>query len=398
MGGTSFEACLIKGGEPQITTEGEVGGEWLATPKLDIHSIGAGGGSIAWINPGGLLEVGPKSAGADPGPVCYDRGGEVPTVTDADLILGYLDPDYFFGGRLRLSLEKAKRALDEKVAKPLKLSVVEAAEGIFRIINHRMSNAVAVVSTRKGFDPREFTLIVAGGAGPIHAAPIAEEMGIPRVIVPRDSSVFCASGMLMCDLKHDFIRTYTHSVDDLDLTTVNQFYSRMIKEGTETLRNEGIAKEKIVLSCSMDIRYIGQFSEVEVSFEMDEKGNIGSEKLRKIVETFHQRHDTLYGYSMPSAGVEIINLRVCARGITDKPKLKELPYKGKDASLALKGKRQAFFEGKFMVTPIYGVERLEHGNVMQGPALLEQSTSTTVVPPGWNVVCDAFGNFELKRN
>jgi N-methylhydantoinase A len=204
--------------------------------------------------------------------------------------------------------------------------------------------------------------------------------------------------MLMCDLKHDFIRTYTHSVDDLDLTTVNQFYSRMIKEGTETLRNEGIAKEKIVLSCSMDIRYIGQFSEVEVSFEMDEKGNIGSEKLRKIVETFHQRHDTLYGYSMPSAGVEIINLRVCARGITDKPKLKELPYKGKDASLALKGKRQAFFEGKFMVAPIYGVERLEHGNVMQGPALLEQSTSTTVVPPGWNVVCDAFGNFELKRN
>ncbi|HPD61457.1 MAG TPA: hydantoinase/oxoprolinase family protein, partial [Thermodesulfobacteriota bacterium] len=333
-----------------------------------------------------------------PGPVCYDRGGEIPTVTDADLILGYLDPDYFFGGRLKLNLEKAIRALDERVAKPLNLSVVEAAEGIFRIINHRMSDAVGVVSTRKGFDPREFTLIVAGGAGPIHGAPIAEQIGIARVIVPRDSSVFCASGMLMCDLKHDFIRTYTHSIEGLDLTTVNQLFSKMIEEGTETLRNEGISKNKIALSCSMDIRYIGQFNEVEVFFAMEENGSIGPEKLRWIVETFHQRHDTLYGYSMPRAGVEIINLRVCARGISEKPHLKALPYKGKDPSLALKGKRQAFFEGKFMDTPIYDIARLEYGNEIQGPALLEQATSTTVVPPGWKATCDTFGNFELKRN
>lgn len=398
MGGTSFDACLVKGGVPLITMEGEVGGEWLATPKLDIHTIGAGGGSLAWINPGGLLEVGPKSAGADPGPVCYDRGGETPTVTDADFILGYLDPNYFFGGRLKLNLEKAKKALDEKIAKPLKLSVVEAAEGIYRVINSRMSTAVAVVSTRKGYDPREFTLIVAGGAGPIHAAPIAEEMDIPRVVVPRDSSVFCASGMLMCDLKHDFIRTYTHAVEGLDLRAVNDLYANMFEEGNRTLRNEGIPAEKIALTYSMDMRYIGQFSEVEVAFEMDGKGSIGPEKMKKIADTFHQRHDTLYGYSMPGAGLEIINLRVSARGITDKPKLKKFPYKGKDPSPALKGKRQAFFKGNFVDTPVYDVERLENGNMIEGPALLEQATTTTVVPPGWNIVCDEYGNFELKRS
>ena len=203
--------------------------------------------------------------------------------------------------------------------------------------------------------------------------------------------------MLMCDLKHDFIRTYTHSVEGLDLTTVNQLFSKMIEEGSETLRNEGISKRNIALSCSMDIRYIGQFNEVEVSFVRDKKGSIGPKQVRLIVETFHQRHDTLYGYSMPRAGVEIINLRVCARGISDKPKLKALPFRGKDASLALKGKRPAFFGKKFMNTPIYDVGRLEHGNVIPGPALLEQATSTTVVPPDWKVVCDAFGNFELKR-
>jgi len=397
MGGTSFDACLVKGGVPLITTEGEVGGEWLATPKLDIHTIGAGGGSVAWINPGGLLEVGPKSAGADPGPVCYDRGGELPTVTDADLILGYLNPDYFHGGRLKLNVEKARKVLEDKIAKPLKLSVVEAAEGIYRVINSRMSSAVAVVSTRKGFDPREFTLIVAGGAGPIHAAPIAEEMGIPRVIVPRDSSVFCASGMLMCDLKHDYIRTYTRAVEGLDLEPVNRLYSDMIEEGTKLLNDEGIPADRIILSYSMDMRYIGQFSEVEVPFEMDKGRGIDAEKLRSIVDSFHQRHDTLYGYSMPGADVEIINLRASAKGLTDKPKLRKFPYKGTDPSPALKGKRQAFFEGKFMDTQVYDVERLGYGNSINGPALLEQATTTTLVPPGWNIVCDEYGNFELKK-
>jgi len=397
MGGTSFDACLVKGGVPLITTEGEVGGEWLATPKLDIHTIGAGGGSIAWINPGGLLEVGPKSAAAEPGPVCYDRGGELPTVTDADLVLGYLDPDYFYGGRLKLNLEKARQAIEEKIAKPLRLSVVEAAEGIYRVINTCMAGAIAVVSTRKGYDPREFTLIVAGGAGPLHCAPIAEEMDIPRVVVPRDSSVFCASGMLMCDLKHDFIRTFSYPVESLDLKRMNELYLNMMEEGTETLKAEGIPEEKVTLSYSVDMRYIGQFNEIEISFDMDKKGGIGPDKLRSIVDAFHQRHDALYGYAMPGAGVEIINLRMTGRGITDKPKQRKLPYKGTDASPALKGKRQAFFNGKFMDTPVYDVERLGYGNTLSGPALLEQATTTTVVPPDWSVVCDEFGNFELKK-
>ena len=397
MGGTSFDACLVKGRTPPLSVGGEIGGQWLSTPMLDIHTIGAGGGSIAWVDAGGILQIGPQSAGADPGPVCYDRGGELPTVTDADLLLGYLDPNYFHGGRIKLNLEKATKAIEEKIAQLLNISVIEAAEGIYRLVNSRMSGALAVITTQRGFDPRDFSLITAGGAGPIHATAIAEELGVSRTIIPRHSSVFCAEGMLMCDLRHEYVRTYPRAVEDTDIETLNQLYLEMAEEGTKTLNAEGIASERISISYDMDLRYIGQYSEVTVPFEIGKDGKISRELFNEIVAAFHQRHDLLYGYSLPNAAVEIVNLRVSCRGITDKPEMRKRDYKGEDASSALKGKRQAFFEARFMETLVYDVEKLEFGNKVNGPALLEQATTTVVVPPGWMVTCDEYGNFEVKK-
>jgi len=397
MGGTSFDACLVKGGIAPLSMGGEIGGQWLSTPMLDIHTIGAGGGSIAWVDAGGVLQVGPESAGADPGPVCYDRGGESPTVTDADLLLGYLDPNYFHGGRIKLNLEKATKAIEEKIAQPLNISVIEAAEGIYRLVNSRMSSALAVITTQRGFDPRDFSLITAGGAGPIHATAIAEELGISRTIVPRHSSVFCAEGMLMCDLRYEYVRTYPRAIEDVDIETLNQLYLDIAEEGTKTLNAEGIASERISTSYDMDMRYIGQYSEVTVPFEIGKDRKISHELFNSIVAAFHERHDILYGYSLPNAKVEIVNLRLSCKGITDKPEMRKHDYKGKDASPALKNKRRAFFEGRFMETLVYDVEKLEFGNRVSGPALLEQATTTVVVPPRWVVTCDEYGNFEVKK-
>ena len=397
MGGTSFDACLIKDSKPPLSMGGEIGGQWLSTPMLDIHTVGAGGGSIAWVDDGGILQVGPQSAGSDPGPVCYDRGGELPTVTDADLYLGYLDPDYFAGGKIKLNLEKATEAIKQKVAEPLDISTLEAAEGIYRLINFKMSSALAVITTQRGFDPRDFTLITAGGAGSIHATSIADNLGITRSIVPRHSSVFCAEGMLMCDLRHEYVRTYPRALEDVDLDVLNELYSHIVKEGIDTLLTEKIEDSRIKVLYNLDIRYIGQYWEISVPFELEKGKSIDRDLLESIVASFHERHNTLFGYALPEAGVEIVNLRVSCVGITDKPEMKELEYAGEDASKALKGKREAYFGGKFVTTSVYDVEKLEYGNTINGPALLEQATTTVVVQPDWSVTCDRYGNFEIKK-
>jgi N-methylhydantoinase A len=389
MGGTSFDVSLVADGTPTVTTEGEIGGHRIASPVLDIHTVGAGGGSIAWIDSGGLLAVGPKSAGADPGPACYGHGGTQPTVTDADLLLGYLDPEFFHGGELTLDVDAARRAV-AGIADELGLNETDAAAGIYRVVNANMAAALSVVSVQRGHDPREFVLVVAGGAGPIHAAEIAKELEIPLILVPRESSVFCAVGMLITDLKHDYVRTYARDLDKVDLDEVSGLYRDMAADARQTLGDEGVSDDRIEIDFAADLRYVGQFNEVEVP---SSGGEVTSEVLDTMVAAFHKRHDTLYGYSMPGAPIELINLRVSARGVTDKPQFSTVEAGGEDPSAAKRGERSAYFEGEFVDVPVYDALRLVNGNVVTGPAIVDQPTTTIVVPPGFQLVCDHYNNF-----
>ena len=393
MGGTSFDACLIRNGQPSITIDGEIGGYRVALPTLYIETIGAGGGSIASIDAAGMLQVGPQSAGADPGPACYGKGGTEATVTDADLILGYLDPDYFHGGDMKLDKVAAAKAIEENVAKKLGVSVNEAAAGIYKMININMALGVGLVSVAKGYDPRFLALVVAGGAGPIHAAMIAKDQDIPLILVPRGSSVFCAAGMLMSDLKHDYVRTYAVELDKADRPKINEIRSELLKAATDTLSTEGLPQSNIVSEVKADMRYVGQFNEVGVSLPMSAGGEVREQDMGYLVEMFHARHDALYGYSMPGAPTELINVRLQARGETAKPAFKPSPNQGPDASKALKNNRQVFFDDGFINTPVYDGLALKHGNAIFGPAIVEEPTTTIVVPPGYNLACDAYDNY-----
>jgi len=398
MGGTSFDVCLIKDSRPAITTEGETGGYRVALPTLYIETIGAGGGSIASVDATGMLQVGPQSAGADPGPACYGKSGTEPTVTDADLILGYLSPDYFHGGAMKLNKSAAAKAIEERIAGKLGMSVNEAAEGIYKMININMALGVNLVSVAKGHNPRDFALVVAGGAGPIHAAMIARDQEIPLIIVPRGSSVFCASGMLMSDLKHDYVHTYTTELDKVDMNRVNEICSKLLDEAKSTLKTEGIPEDSIRVDFTVDIRYLGQFNEVNVALPMSSEGKVGEEDVKNLVELFHQTHDTLYGYSMAGAELELINIRLQAIGNTEKPKFKPSPRQAPDASKTLKNNRQVFFEGKEVNTPVYDGLMLKHGNMIFGPAIVEEPTTTIVVPPDFDLTCDSYDNYVMYRN
>ncbi len=391
MGGTSFDVALVRNGHPTVTTDGSIGGHRIASPILDIHTIGAGGGSIARIDEGGLLTVGPASAGAKPGPACYGRGGTEPTVTDADYVLGYLDGEAFHGGQLRLDLAAARNAIAGKIAGPMGVDVVRAADGIYQVINANMAAALGVVSVQRGLDPREFVLIVAGGAGPIHAAPIARELEIPLVLIPRQSSVFCAAGMLISDLQHNYVRTYARDVDKVDLGEITRLFRQMTATARRTLKEEHVRPDEIEVSYGADLRYVGQFNEVEVPVAF--KGKLTPSLLEECVAAFHRQHDALYGYSMPGAPAELINLRVTARGLTPKPRFTRHARTRTRASSALIGTRRARFGGKWLDTPVYDALKLHNGHEVRGPAVVQQPTTTIIVPPDYDLSCDEYDNY-----
>jgi N-methylhydantoinase A len=396
MGGTSFDAALIKDKTPLVTTEGEINRLRLALPMLGIVTIGAGGGSIGWIDEGGLLRMGPQSAGAKPGPACYDLGGELPTATDADLILGYLDPEFFAGGKIKLNYEKAEAAIKNHVADKLGLDAVSAAAGMYQVINVNMASGVREVSVKRGFDPREFPLVVAGGAGPVHACQIAHELEIPAMIIPRESSIFCAAGMLMSDLKHDFVRTYAASFNEIDSGTFTSLFSEMENEGTKLLASENIPNERIEAVYSLDMRYIKQYHEVNVVITKNEVEKID---LDSIANKFHPEHNRLFGYSLKEekTPIELINMRLTLIGKTDKPKFLEEENKGEDASGAVKGKRKVYLpnEKQFSEINVYDGYKLACGNKIEGPAIIEQVNTTTFVSSEYNVVCDKYGSYTM---
>ncbi|MGD8537292.1 MAG: hydantoinase/oxoprolinase family protein [Candidatus Aminicenantes bacterium] len=396
MGGTSFDAALIKDKTPLVTTEGEIDRLRIALPMLGINTIGAGGGSIGWVDEGGLLRMGPQSAGSNPGPACYGLGGELPTCTDADLVLGYLDKDFFAGGKIPLDYDRAVEAIEEKIGDPLGMDVRQAAAGMYRVINVNMASGVREVSIKRGHDPREFPLVVAGGAGPVHACMIAQELEIPVMIIPKESSIFCAAGMLMSDLKHDFVRTYSTQLHDMDVDKFQSLFHEMEREATELLRSEHIPEAAIQYIYSLDMRYVKQYHEVnvEITKETIERGDVET-----IGRSFHPEHNRLFGYSLEEekTPIELINLRLLSVGRTVKPQFKHEEYDGEDPEKALKTGRKVYLplEDQFEDIPVYDGHKLKYGNKVVGPALIEQVNTTTFVTPDYNVLCDRYGSYTM---
>jgi N-methylhydantoinase A len=401
MGGTSFDVTLVSGGKVTLSTEGEIAGYRIAKPMIDINTIGAGGGSIAWLDKGGMLKVGPVSAGSDPGPVCYDLGGDNPTVTDANLVLGYLNKDYFLGGEMTVDLDKAKGALKREIADPLGMEETEAAAGIFQIINQNMADATKVVSVQRGHDPREYCLVSAGGACSIHACKIAEEVGCRTVIVPRAASVFCALGMLESDIRLDNLRTFNAFLPGVDLKAFNETIREVEDKSLRELLQEGVERQRAQLLRFLDVRYLGQHHEVTIEFPHD--CIIEEKHLETITQTFHQAHERLYTYSTPESPLEIMNLRITAIAGTPAVGRVEAGLETQagtaeplDSEQSLKGSRPVYFQGGFRDTPVYERSRLQPGMEFEGPAVIEERTTTVILHPGWSMKVDRYGNIVME--
>jgi len=398
MGGTSFDASLVRGGEAEMVSESDLERLRIALPMLAITTIGAGGGSIGWIDEGGLLRMGPQSAGAKPGPACYARGGERPTCTDANVALGYLDPAYFAGGKLQLDAEAARRAIDLHVAQPLGMSVEDAAAGMYRVINTNMAHGVREITVRRGLDPREFPMVVAGGAGSLHACMIANELEMPELCIPPTASVLCATGMLMGDLRQDYVRSHVCRFRELDVDRVRALVGEMTSEGAALLREEGIEPDRIGHRIFLDLRYVKQYHEVTVpvTARMIEEGDTAA-----IAAAFHREHDRLYGYELSNEGtnLELINVRVRAIGATDKPEIPRLEAGSEDAFAARKGARHAFVPelAAFAEVPVYDGHALAAGNALEGPALIERTDTTIFVSDSFRARIDEHGSCLLTR-
>jgi len=393
MGGTSTDVALLRQGKPTLASESELAGEVIRAAMLDITTIGAGGGSIAWADEGGRLKVGPQSAGADPGPACYGRGGTQPTVTDANLVLGYLGTDAFLGGRMRLDRAAAEAAID-RLAAELGLSRLETAHGIFRIANANMLRAIRLVSVERGLDPRRFALLAFGGAGPVHAAALAAELDIPRVIVPRNPGNFSAFGLLVADLSRDAVRTQLTPLRPEALDGIRQVYVDLEAQLTEQFVADDFDPGQVVFRRSVDARYVGQAYEVNVTVPV---GLLAPSDVGALEEAFHAAHAERYGHSAPGEPVELVNFRAIATVPTAKPAFPRLERTGSDGAAARIGERPAWFDGSGdpVLTPVLDRDQLDAGVVLTGPAIIEEPGATTVLLPGQRAEVDDLGNIVI---
>jgi len=395
MGGTSFDICLIEKGEPTISTEGEFEGFPVKIPVVDVGGIGAGGGSIAWLDVGGILNVGPQSAGSDPGPACYKLGGSKPTVTDANLVLGRLNPDYFLGGGMGLDVKLARKAIENHISKELGWNVEEAASGIIRVVNANMVKGISVSSTEKGHDVRDFGLVAFGGAGPLHAVQLAKEIGIPRVVIPMLPGNFSAFGLLITDTRHDYGRTFKASVDELDPKKLAKEFLILEKKAVRQMKAEGVPEKESRILWTADMRYQGQSYELNIPIKRGAK--LTTKDMDRVVRDFGKLHQEVYQYSSPDEGVEIVNIRVRAIGKSPKLRLPRMKKSSRDAKQSLKGRREVFFdETGFKNTNIYDRSLLRYGNVLKGPCIVEERMSTSVLIPGSVGEIDAHGNIVVK--
>lgn len=391
MGGTSTDVSLTYRGRVQTTDEWWVEyGYPIMFPSTDIRTIGAGGGSVAWIDEGGSLRVGPRSMGADPGPACYGRGGEEPTITDANVLLNWLDPRMFLGGDMTINPDLARRALEERVADPFGMDLVEAAVAVEKIAIANMCNAVGLVSTQKGYDPRDFALVAFGGAGPLHAAYVAQTMSIPRVVVPPWPGINSALGCLLVDVEHDLSQTYIASATEDVVEELEARFREMETEMGRRLEKEGIGEDRVVIERRLNMRYTGQWRHLSIVAPRPLEEN-----LAPVVEEFHRQHQRAHAYSDPERDVQIYGLRVTGRGLVKKPAFPRVPAadRGKAAQV---GERTVYFQDEgFIPTSIYAREKLGAGVEIAGPAVVEQMDSTVAIPPGATARVHELGNLIL---
>ena len=392
VGGTSTDVSLIRGSNPSYTANRLVAGYPVKTPMIDIHVIGAGGGSIARIDDAGAMKVGPESAGADPGPVAYGRGGVEPTITDANLCLGRLDASSLLGGRMTIDLEAARQAIMARIAKPLGLTLEAAAHGIVQIANANMSRAIRSVSIEKGYDLSEFALCAFGGAGPLHAAEVALECGIPQALIPREPGTLCARGMLLTDLSSDYVRSHFSDASAESWREVLALFDAMVAEGDAWLVKEGVPPARRRFKRVLDARYRGQNFEVKVSCEA-----LGQDGLAQLRERFHAAHMLAYGYAIPSRDIEFVSCRIQAIG--EVPKAPQARIAG-GATLAgaIADKRQVYIDARqgWQQAPVYRRELLPVGVEIPGPAIVNEMSATLLVLSGQSAVVDEWGNIVLR--
>ena len=393
MGGTTAKTAIITGGMPETTESYSVEERPILLPVVDLREIGAGGGSIAWIDEAGALHVGPQSSGADPGPACYKHGGSEPTVTDANLYLGFLNPKNFLGGEMEIDSDLAQKAI-AKIAKYYNISLHEAAYGIIKIVNTNMSALLQSMTVKRGYDPRDFALVAYGGAGPLHAAAIAQELGIPTIIVPMNSGVFSAWGMLMADLRHDFALTTIKPIKDTEVTQINQMFQDLGERLHEIFKQENVASKNIKVTYQMDLRYLGQEHtlSVVVPSHFTEVAKITASKA------FDDLHYATYGHNAPEENKEVVSIRAIGIGKVNKPSLQAIQSGRKKPVLAAQTGERSVYRGKGRKEQfrIFRRERLLANNVIEGPAVIEEVTATTVVENNQICTVDQYGNLIIN--
>ncbi len=398
MGGTSFDITLTRDGHTNLNRDIDFLRQRIGVPMIQVETLGAGGGSIAHINPYGMLEVGPHSAGSQPGPVAYGRGGTQPTVTDSNLALGYLNPAAVLGGRIRLDRDAACEAIRREIAAPLGVSVDKAAWGIHAIVNANMVNGIRRVSIERGYDPRDFALIGAGGAAGVHVVALAEEMGVRTVLVPKVASGLCAFGQVLSDVKHNYLASKPMRVGpDADLAGLEAAFAEIEAKGRAALREDDFGEDEIEIRRSLEMRYVGQIHECTVEIGAT---RIDASTLPDIVAAFHRRHEALYTYAEPQNPVEIVNLESVVVGKVARPQAPALVRGDGNAHRALAGSRPMLFgtDGVWTDTPVYAGDRLMAGDRLHGPAMIEEATTNILVRPGWTAELHASGCYRIDRD
>ncbi len=388
MGGTSCDVAMIKDGQPSVSNRGKIEGRDIALPMIEINTVSAGGGTLARVDDFGTLEVGPHSAGAIPGPACYSRGGTQPTITDCNLVLGYLGEDNFLGGKMRLDRAKSNAALAANVAEPLNMDVASAAEGIVRIINVKMQEAIKAISTMRGHDLRDFMLLAFGGAGPLHAGQIAQELGMAGVIVPLHPGVYSAMGLVMSDVKHDYIRSRLSPLTKTPLEQINHIFAELMQQARAELADEQFRPEQIQIEAALDMRYSGQGYEITLPC----KAPLEPRDIGELRDSFDQIHQQMFGHKAPDEPVEIVSYRVRGTGLVPPVQSPIFEKRGLALKDALREIRKARFNGQWVDTPVYQREGLDVGMSITGPAIIDQLDCTSVIFPGHHARVDDYRN------
>ncbi|MBI1773875.1 MAG: hydantoinase/oxoprolinase family protein [Proteobacteria bacterium] len=409
IGGTTAKAALVSGGNPQIAEQFEVGAAAIAnvtsargqgypvlTPVISLVEIGAGGGSIAQVDPGGALTVGPQSAGADPGPACYGRGGLDATMTDANVVLGRINPNYFLGGEAKLDVVLAERAIRDRVAAPAGLGLMQAAQAVIDIANAKMTSALYFVSVEQGIDPRDYVLVPSGGAGPLHAVAIAQALGVVTVLIPPTPGLNSAVGLLASDLKHDLVRTYMKAGNAVEPKELSSIYAEMETSVRSLLKDEGVAPADTVVTREVEMCYVGQ----SFRLKMPAPSTIDAAALERLTAAFHDRHAEVYGFANLGEQTQLVNLRLNGTGRVGRPTLRRLPKATDGIGRAIKERRKVHFDdaGKPVEVNIYDRDKLLAGDKFSGPGIVEQMDTTVVLPPGVSVTVSEIGSLIIETN